>query len=201
MKRDQSFWDSRYAEDELAYGEAPNDFLAEVAACLPSGPVLCLAEGQGRNAVFLASRGHAVTAVDQSAVGLASAAALAVRRGVGLTTVVADLAAFTIEPGAWAAIVSIFGHLPPALRHAVHAAAVHGLKPGGAFVLEAYRPEQLAHGTGGPADPGLLVRLDDLRTELVGLRFEIARELERDVCEGRYHHGRAAVVQVLGWRD
>src|SRR5208282_2622315 len=66
-------WDARYAEPEFAYGTEPNDFLAQAAAAIPPGPVLSLAEGQGRNAVWLAGRGYAVEAVDASAVGLARA--------------------------------------------------------------------------------------------------------------------------------
>lgn len=195
-----SDFDARYAEPELAYGAEPNEFLASVAATIPPGPVLCLAEGQGRNAVFLAGLGHAVTAVDRSTVGLARAAALAAERGVALTTRAADLAEFTIEPGAWSGIVSIFGHLPQPLRSRVHRSAAAGLRPGGVFVLEAYRPAQLGFGTGGPKDVSMLPTLEELRADLAGLDFVIGRELERDVVEGRFHTGRAAVVQVVARR-
>ena len=192
-----SFWDQRYATDDYFYGEEPNTFLAAQAPLIPPGPVLCLAEGEGRNAVFLAGRGHAVTAVDGSAAGLAKANRLAARRGVALTTVVADLAAFTLTPNHWSAIVAIFSHLPPPLRRTTLAAAVAGLRPGGVFILEAYTPAQLAHGTGGPKDPTLLMSLTDLRTELSGLTLELGQEIERDVVEGHGHTGRAAVVQIV----
>lgn len=195
-----SDFDARYAEPELAYGDQPNEFLASVAALIPDGPVLCLAEGQGRNAVFLAGRGHAVTAVDRSAVGLARASALAAERRVAVTTQVADLAELAIEPGAWAGIVSIFGHLPQPLRSRVHRAAARGLRPGGVFVLEAYRPAQLTFGTGGPRDVAMLPTLDELQADLEGLELEIGREIERDVIEGRFHTGRAAVVQIVARR-
>src|SRR5512147_3005516 len=92
------FWEERYAEVPLAYGSEPNDFVREVADRIPPGRVLCLGEGQGRNAVFLAQRGHEVTAMDQSRVGLGRAEALAAERGVKLTTIAADLAEFMIEP-------------------------------------------------------------------------------------------------------
>ena len=193
-------WDARYSEPGYAYGTAPNDFLREMAGRIPPGPVLCLAEGEGRNAVFLAEQGHAVTAVDASSVGLAKAATLARARAVGLETVHADLADFAIKEGAWAGIVTVFAHLPPALRARLHAAVVKGLRPGGAYLLEAYTPRQLAFGTGGPPDVSLLMTADALRQELAGLELEICREVERDVVEGRFHSGRAAVVQVLGRR-
>jgi SAM-dependent methyltransferase len=200
MKGDFEFWERRYSEPAYAYGTEPNEFLVEVADRIPPGPILCLAEGEGRNAVWLAGRGHAVTAIDASAAGLAKAAALARERRVRIETVAADLAVFAIEPGAWSGIVAIFAHLPPALRHAIHRAAAAGLVPGGAFVLEAFTPQQLAFGTGGPQKIEMLYALDMLQDDLVGLKLEIGREVERDVVEGAYHTGRAAVVQVLGRR-
>ncbi|MCB0943304.1 MAG: class I SAM-dependent methyltransferase, partial [Mycobacterium sp.] len=145
----QPSWDARYQGDDFVYGTAPNDFLRDQITRLPVGKVLCLAEGEGRNAVFLAERGFTVTAVDMSPVGLEKARRLAEQRGVALDTVVADLADFRLEPGAWDGIVSIFAHMPPAARRHLHHEVVAGLRPGGVFVLEAYRPEQLDYGTGG----------------------------------------------------
>lgn len=195
------FWDARYgAADGYVFGTEPNDFLRTVAERIPAGPVLCLAEGEGRNAVFLATRGHAVTATDLSATGLAKARALAATRGVPLVTEVADLADYALTPGAWSGIVAIFMHLPPTLRRDVLARAAVGLRPGGVFIMEAYTPAQLAFGTGGPKDPALLPTLAQLRAELPGLEFEIGRELEREVHEGGGHTGRSAVVQVLARR-
>lgn len=197
---DAEFWNNRYACDDFVYGTEPNDFVAEVAARIPPGPVLCLAEGEGRNAVFLAACGHAVTAVDQSKVALGKAQKLAAARGVKIETVVADLATYQIAPGAWAGIVSVWAHLPPPLRQSVHAETAAGLGPGGVFVLEAYTPAQLAYDTGGPRSVEMLMTTAQLRGELAGLEFEIIRELERDVIEGGGHTGRGAVVQVLARR-
>jgi SAM-dependent methyltransferase len=194
---DATFWNERYSAADYVYGTAPNEFIAEIADRIPAGPVLCLAEGEGRNAVYLAGRGHDVTAVDQSATGLAKARRLARERGLTIRTVEADLATFRIEPASWAGIVTTFGHLPPPLRRDVYSAAVRGLKDGGIFALEAYTPAQLQFNTGGPRDVALLMTADALRTELAGLTFEILRELERDVTEGPTHTGRGAVVQVL----
>ena len=194
---DSTFWNSRYGGADYFYGTAPNDFLTSVATEIPAGPVLCLAEGEGRNAVYLAARGHAVTAVDQSEAGLAKARGLAQSRNVPLDTVVADLTDFPIEPKAWSGIVAIFMHLPPALRRSVLARAVASLRPGGVFIMEAYRPAQLGYGTGGPKDAALLPTLDGLRSELGDLEWIIGREVERDVREGGGHTGLAAVVQVL----
>ena len=197
---DADFWNQRYAGEGYVYGTAPNDFVGEVSALIPPGPVLCLAEGEGRNAVHLAARGHAVTAVDQSEVALNKARKLAAARGITLETIVADLATYRIKPDAWAGVVATWVHLPPVVRREVHAQVVQGLQRGGLFILEAYTPAQLAHDTGGPRSADLLMTAAQLREELAGLDFEILRELERDVREGTKHTGRAAVVQMLARR-
>ncbi|HEU6448182.1 MAG TPA: class I SAM-dependent methyltransferase [Verrucomicrobiae bacterium] len=194
---DAAFWNERFSPAEHVYGETPNDFVRQVASQIPPGPVLCLAEGEGRNAIHLAARGHRVTAVDQSEVGMAKAQRFASRRGVTIETIVADLANYFIAPGAWAGIVATFAHLPADLRARIHREIVAGLQSGGVFILEAYTPAQLAFDTGGPKNPDLLMTLAALRKELAGLDFVIAREIERDVVEGRGHTGRAAVVQIL----
>ena len=193
-----SFWDERYAEPGLAYGPEPNGFLVSVTHRIPEGPVLCIGEGEGRNALYLASLGYEVEAVDASAVGLAKADALAEARGLELRTTVADLADYDFGRDRWAGIVSIFCHLPATLREKVHRGVVEGLRPGGCFVLEAYTPAQLRYGTGGPKAIELLYDAATLRRDLTGLDLRHLEELEREVTEGRYHTGQAAVVQVVG---
>lgn len=193
-------WNERYSAPGYAYGTEPNDFLAASAAHIPRGRVLSIGDGEGRNGVYLATLGHAVTSVDASPVGLAKARALAAARGVSIETVEADLAEFDIVPGAWEGIVSIFCHLPPLLRQRVHGQVVSGLAPGGVFVLEAYTPAQLALGTGGPSNAEMMPTLAQLRGELEGLEWLHAVETERPVREGAFHDGRSAVVQVLARR-
>lgn len=193
----ENIWDQRYATEDFVYGTTPNVFLVSVRDQIPAGKILCLAEGEGRNAVFLAQRGGQVLAVDGSAVGLAKARQLAAAKQVHIETAVVDLAHYPIAPDSWDAIVSIFAHLPPALRQELHRQVVAGLRPGGVFVLEAYTPAQLALKTGGPQQVELLMTLSALRQELAGLEFLHAAEVERDVVEGKLHTGRGAVVQVL----
>lgn len=191
-------WNERYREPGFAYGTQANDFLVEHAGRIPAGGrVLCLAEGEGRNAVFLAEQGYQVTGVDASVVGMAKARALAAERGVSIETITAGLEQFMIQAGQWDGVVSVFCHVPPAVRRVLHRQVVAGLKPGGVLILEAYTPDQIALGTGGPPVPELTMTLQVLKEELAGLNFEMARELERDVVEGRYHTGRGAVVQLL----
>jgi SAM-dependent methyltransferase len=196
----REFWDERYGEAELTYGSEPNDFLRDMAPRIPPGPVLGLGEGQGRNAVHLATLGHAVTAVDQSPVGLARARELAASMGVALTTVAADLADFDLGRTPWSGIISIFCHLPSALRRSLYPRCAAALAPGGVLILEAYTPDQLEYGTGGPKELDLLSTLAEMGSLLPGLELEIGRELVREIREGSHHHGLGSVVQVVARR-
>jgi SAM-dependent methyltransferase len=192
-------WNQRYSEPGFAYGTDPNDFLAANAErYLPAkGEILCLAEGEGRNAVFLARLGFRVTGVDSSAVGLDKARQLAEQHGVGIETVVADLGDFDLGVLRWDGIVSIWCHTPPILRARLHRSVVAALRPGGVLLLESYTPGQLAYKTGGPPSAELLMTLAAVREELAGLDFLTAEEKLREVHEGRYHDGMSAVLQVV----
>jgi SAM-dependent methyltransferase len=193
-------WDEEYSVEKYVYGTEPNDFLSGMTENLKKGRVLCLAEGEGRNAVHLAKAGFSVTAVDSSRVGLAKAEMLAQKNGVAIETVVADLADFSINKTCWDSIVSISCHLPPALRKKVHKGVVSGLRKGGTFLLEAYTPKQLKFGTGGPPSAEFMMDLATLREELSGLKIVHGVELIRNVVEGINHTGKGAVVQVLAER-
>ena len=196
---DAAFWNERYGQDRYVYGEKPNDFLVEsLSRMRRHGRVLCIGDGEGRNGVYLASQQFEVTSVDKSREGKRKAELLAQKHKTSLHYVVADLDAFDMGDQQWDAIVSIFCHLPKALRGRVHKACIQGLKPGGVMVIEAYRPEQLRFNTGGPKDLDLLLSLDDAKRELEGLSFAVGREVTRNVSEGEFHDGEAAVTQVVG---
>lgn len=194
-------WNERYSEPGFAYGTEPNDFLVATAPMLqPESEVLCLAEGEGRNAVYLASLGHRVTAVDSSSVGLEKAYLLARKQGVTIRTVEADLGDFIINPGSFQAIVSIFCHLPPVVQSSLHQRIYEGLTPGGIFILEGYSKRQINYDTGGPRKIEMLMDLEELKRELQALDLNHAIETERDIREGSYHLGTGAVVQIIGTR-
>ena len=192
-------WNQRYSEPGFAYGTEPNDFLAANAErhLPPKGEILCLAEGEGRNAVFLARLGFRVTGVDSSAVGLEKARTLAEQQGVDIHTVVADLEDFDLGVARWDGIVSIWCHTPAGLRARLHRAVVAALRPGGVLLLESYTPKQLEHKTGGPPTAEFMMTLATVREELAGLDFLDAEEKLREVHEGRYHDGMSAVLQVV----
>jgi SAM-dependent methyltransferase len=190
-------WEERYRSDAYVYGTEPNEFLRAHIDALPMGDVLCLAEGEGRNAVHLAATGRDVHAVDLTEAGVAKTLRLAAQRGVTVSAVVADLAVHDIGASQWDAIVSIFAHMPAHVRRDLHRRVVSALRPGGVMLLEAYAPAQLGRGTGGPATVDLMMSLDVLREELEGLDMVHALETERVVVEGVGHTGVGSVVQVI----
>lgn len=196
-----AFWDERYAEGEYAYGKEPNDFLKETVAelMLPKGRCLLLADGEGRNGVFMAGLGFEVVSVDFSSAGMEKAQLLAKDRNVKIETVVADLGEYDLGSEQWDCIVGIYCHLPPPVRAKVLAAIPGSLKREGHFLLECYTPNQIKNKTGGPPSPEPMYT-NKILSDALGSHLEVIRntETERDVFEGKYHTGKAAVVQFIG---
>ena len=192
-------WDKRYSAQEYAYGTNPNKFLEANVSSIPKGKVLSLAEGEGRNAVFLAKQGYSVTAVDASLVGLNKARKLAEDNGVIVEFIHTDLAEYDLGENKWDGIVSIFCPLPSSIRQQLHKKVEAALKRNGVFLLEAYTPAQLKYGTGGGNSVDVMQSKKSLSLELAGLKFKHLIELERDVVEGIYHTGIGAVVQAIAF--
>ncbi|HET8707433.1 MAG TPA: class I SAM-dependent methyltransferase [Pseudomonadales bacterium] len=190
-------WDERYNTEEYVYGTEPNAFLTRHVDRIRGAKVLCLGEGEGRNAVFLATKGFQVTAVDLSQAGLNKAEKLASLHGVHINCIRADLADFQLGSEDWDAIVSIFCHLPPAPRKHLYQQIGSALKRGGVFLLEAYTPDQLKFDSGGPNEASMLLSAEQLQADINGVEFELLQELERDVTEGKFHTGHAAVLQAI----
>ena len=194
-------WDDRYADSDYLFGTAPNDFLKSVANRLtPNSQILCLADGEGRNGVYLATLGHKVTAIDQSRVGLEKAKKLAEQKQVSIETIEADLAEYDLGVESWDCIVSIFFHIPSAVRAHIYPRIITALKPGGILILESYTPEQLNHGTGGPSIADLMLTKGELAQNFSEMNVKHLEELEREVIEGAGHTGLASVVQLLALR-
>lgn len=190
-------WDQRYADKDYVYGTEPNDFLREHAAKL-NGPVLSLAEGEGRNAVFLAGLGLEVLGVDSSAVGLQKAQALAKSKQLSIDTEVVDLADFTPETNHYGCVISISAHLPSQIRNRLYPLIEQSLKPGGLLILEAYAEEQLERDTGGPKDIDMLMSLEKIQCEFPTLTPVVLQAVTRNIVEGKFHTGEACVVQFIG---
>lgn len=192
-------WDDRYSDEEYIYGTEPNAFLVEHAGLL-AGPVLSLAEGEGRNAVFLATHGFNVHGIDGSEVGLGKAQSLARTKGVQIRTEVADLEAFEPAAGSYGAVISISAHLPSSIRRRLYPFVEKCLVSNGLILLEAYSENQLGRDTGGPKDPDMLMTVAKIIREFPNCEPILLREVDREVCEGKYHTGIASVVQFIGRR-
>jgi SAM-dependent methyltransferase len=178
---DAAAWDARYADTELLWSAEPNRFVVEQVADLAAGRVLDLAAGEGRNAVWLAENGWAVTAVDFSPVAIDKGRRLADHRGVQVDWAVADAVTFQPDEAAFDLTLISYLHLPPEELSAVIAGAVAALAPGGVFLLVAHDRRNLADGVGGPQDPSILTRADEVTALLDDLTVEFAGEVERQV--------------------
>lgn len=190
-------WDDLYNREEYVYGVQPNDFLKENIKILKS-PVLSLAEGEGRNAVYLAEQGFDVLAVDSSETGLAKAQKLASLRNVNIRTLAIDLEYFEPEVGQYRAVISIFAHLPERVRKNLHKRLMNALAPGALIILIGYSKSQLGRGTGGPDNVDMLYDLSAIEEEFAECDILLSCYKETMVIEGTAHTGLANIVQFIG---
>jgi len=191
-------WDERYGSGDFQFGEAPNRYLEELRPWFAPGMrALALGDGEGRNGVWLAGQGLAVTTIDWSSVGVAKAQRLAAARGVRVDARVADAAAWDYPEGGFDLVAWIYLHLPPADRAAAAAGVVRALAPGGLLALECFTPAQQGRRSGGPKLPDLLWSRAVVEALFGGL--EVLELLEGTVHldEGPRHQGPAEVVRAL----
>lgn len=194
-----AFWNKKFAGEEHFYGLDPNRYLETNASLFAPGEnVICLGEGEGRNAVFLAKRGCAVTALDISRTGLEKTAALAEKAGVNVATLHSDIAHWH-QPGCYHKAVATYLHLTSPLREEAVEKIVYALKPGGFFLGEFFSVNQLGRTSGGPKDPDLLYTVESFREALGHLPVEVEHlaEEETELNEGTGHVGMAMVIRII----
>jgi SAM-dependent methyltransferase len=199
-KPDQAaFWDERYAAAEYLFGTAPNAFLTrEMHRLAPGSKVLAVADGEGRNSVFLAQHGHRVVATDVSQRALDKARALAKRRGVAVEYRQANLAEWEWPAEAFDAVVGIFIQFAgPGLREDIFDGIHRSLKRDGLLLLEGYREEQLAYGTGGPSNIENLYTEDGLRRAFSTWEIEFLNAYDAKIEEGTGHSGKSALIDLI----
>ncbi|CAG8999622.1 MAG: hypothetical protein CENE_01601 [Candidatus Celerinatantimonas neptuna] len=192
-------WDQIFAKETYVYGRQPSEFLVEQCRqWLPGDPldVLCLGEGEGRNSVFLAGLGHHVHAVDGSSVARDKARQLACESQVELTYDVADLGHYPFRK-TYQLMVMIFCHLPLSVRQALHRQMVSHLGPGGFLIYQAYTPQQLSLGTGGPKQLDMLVKLSELERDFSSFDVLLSRQNRRMLTEGINHTGLGDVAEFV----
>lgn len=192
-------WDQRYAEPGFLFGTEPADFLKRHAGVLPPGAeVLCLADGEGRNSVYLAGLGHRVTAMEASPVALEKAVGLAGQRGVTVSRVQADIFAWDWAPEAFDAVAAVFIQFaPPPQRRLIHQGIARTLKPGGLLLMHGYAPRQVGYGTGGPAAAANMYDLPLLAADFPGWEVLHQADYDADLAEGSRHVGRSALVDFI----
>ena len=199
-------WNRRFAGDAFLFGTEPNAWLREHAGLLaPGSRVLCVADGEGRNSVFLAKLGHRVEAFDISPNAVAKAEAFAAREGVQVGYTLADCDSYAWPASAerspetgFDAVVAVFVQFAdPPLRQRLFANMVRALKPGGLLLLQGYTPKQLEYRTGGPPLAAHLYTPALLRESFAALQIIELREYEAELAEGSAHCGRSALSGMV----
>jgi SAM-dependent methyltransferase len=192
-------WNRRFAEDGFLFGTEPNAWLRDQAgAWRPGQRVLSVADGEGRNSVWLAKRGLHVDAFDIAETGVAKARRLAAEHGVNVNFSVADCDAFAWPEAAYDGVAAIFVQFAdPAMRTRLFDRIRRSLKPGGTLVLQGYTPRQLDYRTGGPPFESHLYTPPLLREAFSAMEIVELREYEADLAEGRGHHGRSALIGLV----
>ncbi|MFM9968317.1 MAG: SAM-dependent methyltransferase [Burkholderiales bacterium] len=197
-------WNTRFSIDSYLFGKAPNAFLAAQKGRLKAGgKALSIADGEGRNGVWLAEQGLQVTAFDFSPVGAQKARKLATERGVAekYQTQVAELSAWDWDATQFDIIAAIFIQFatPPERAH-MFAGICRALKPGGVLLLQGYRPEQIAYATGGPRVPEQMYTASLLKDAFAALEILELREHDSEVDEGEGHGGMSALLDLMARR-
>ena len=191
-------WHERFGAEEYVYGEEPNLFIKNQASRLQeSSKVVAFAEGEGRNAVYLARQGHEVTAYDYAQNGLKKTETLAKRYEVKITTEQKDLIHDSVPVEEFDAAIMVFGHFSKNDQKTVFDKLVQAVKPGGMIMLEVYSEEQVRYGTGGPKTVDMLYDPADLLQWLKGYKVFHFFYGEQERVEGQLHTGIGHVVQVI----
>ena len=191
-----AMWNQRFADEDYLFGREPNEYLrAKTSLLPPDGRVLCVADGEGRNSVWLAGQGLKVEAFDISAVGVEKARRLAADHGVAVDFNVADCDSWNWSVASHDAVVAVFVQFAdPAMRARLFANMVGALKPGGVLILQGYTPKQLDYKTGGPGELSHLYTADLIRESFDSLRTVELVEYEAELKEGARHAGRSALL-------
>ncbi len=197
MKYGPNKWDERYSTEQYVYGKEPNLFLQQNVSAIPKGEVLCIADGEGRNGVWLASQGFNVTSIDFSQKAIDKTYQLAKEQNVSIKAIVGDLLSYDFGKNKYDGIVSIFSHFTTEETKMLHYKYYDALKPNGIFLMEAFAEEQLPLNTGGPKNIELLYDIEDIRSSFPNKKFEMLKKDIVYLYEGELHDGKAVVVRAI----
>jgi len=194
----EEFWNNRYADKDFAYGTKPNDFLKEELEKLPSGNILFVCEGEGRNAVFAAKQNWSVESFDLSEEGKRKASLLAKQNNVSINYQIANASKIEYPENSFHVVALICAHFPDTIRKSVHEKIVRWLKPGGLVVLEAFNPNQLNYTSGGPKDLSMLYSKEIMAVDFKELIIQQLYTEIIELNEGKYHTGKAEIIRFIG---
>ncbi|MCF8260127.1 MAG: class I SAM-dependent methyltransferase [Melioribacteraceae bacterium] len=197
----KDLWNKRYSEPQYSYGAEPNQFLKENLAGIKPGKALFIAEGEGRNAVYAASLGWVVDAVDFSEEGKRKADLLATEKGVKINYVVEDLENYNFTPDHYDLVVYIFVHLHHDLKREIHQRSISSLKKDGLIIMEVFEIDQLKYSSGGPKTKELLYSLSEIAEDFINLDFQSFSKEEVELGEGKYHQGRGMVIRFIAKKE
>ncbi len=196
-------WNERYSQSEFAYGQQPNNYLKEQLEKLPIGAILFPAEGEGRNAVFAAKLGWAVSAFDISGEGKKKATHLAEANHVTIDYQVGELDGLNYSREQFDAIALIYAHFPADIKSRYHVTLSNYLRKGGVVIFEAFSKKHIDYITrnpqvGGPRDLPSLFSIDEVKTDFQ--HFEIIELVEKEILlsEGMFHNGVGSVIRFVG---
>ncbi len=194
-----TIWNRRFEGAAYLFGTDPNVWLKEHAdVWKPGQRVLCVADGEGRNSVWLARQGLMVDAFDIAEGGVAKARLLAQEHGVSVNFAISDCDAYSWPEGMYDGVAAIFVQFAdPAMRKRLFTNIQRCLKPGGTLVLQGYTPKQLEYKTGGPPLATHLYTVAMLREAFAGMEIVVLHEYEAEVAEGTGHHGHSALIGLV----
>ncbi|MFB1081715.1 class I SAM-dependent methyltransferase [Jeotgalibacillus sp. JSM ZJ347] len=192
-------WDRKFQNKTYIYGKEPNEFIvyAQKKLKLKRGKLLAVAEGEGRNAVYMAGMGLDVTAWDYAEEGLKKTQMLAAEKQAHVQTALADLTDADWSPETYDAVINVFGHIDPASRDSMLEGIKSTIKPGGYFISEVYSKHQLPYKTGGPPKEAFLYdagKMLETFKDWKIIHFFTGEVMRK---EGKLHNGLSHVIQII----
>ena len=199
MQPELDRWNERYSASDYIFGTAPNAFLASQRNLFrPGQRALCVADGEGRNSVWLAEQGLDVSAFDFSPTGVDKARKLAASRGVKVHYEVSTVYDWSWPAAAFDVVAAIFVQFAdPPMRRFLFERMARALRPNGLLLIEGYTPKQLEFGTGGPKQLDQLYTEELLRGAFPGFEVLHLRQYEAELDEGSRHRGPSAVIDLV----
>ncbi|MFK7983202.1 MAG: class I SAM-dependent methyltransferase [Saprospiraceae bacterium] len=197
----KDFWNNRYAKRKYAYGQAPNKFFKEILDRTIGDKILLPADGEGRNAVYAASKNWEVTAYDYSPEAKDKALKLANQNGVSINFQLKGHEDFDFTPATYDAVGLFYTHGTKEIKRNLHQEVISTLKKGGILMMEVFSKAQLLYNSGGPKNPDMLFSIAELYEDFEEqLNIDVAKQKVIKLDEGTFHQGEAEVIRLVAYK-